>query len=124
MAAHRKSYRLCGGVHLSIQIVSGLVGFGAAAALIPAVAIAVAIAGDIPAGITVVSRFAKLEEKKTSYKVQFRVFKQLFTEARIMSVAKQVDEQEVIKKIFSRILEIEKETNYVSPPPPPPSRDI
>ena len=64
MAAYRKSYRLCGGVHLSIQIVSGLVGCGAAAALIPAVPIAVAIAGAIPAGITVVLRFAKLEEKK------------------------------------------------------------
>ena len=32
-AADQKSYRLCGGVHLSIQIVSGLVGCGAAAVL-------------------------------------------------------------------------------------------
>ena len=64
VAAYRKSYRLCGGVHLSIQIASGLIGCGAVAALIPAVRIAVAIAGAIPAGITVISRFAKFEEKK------------------------------------------------------------
>ena len=88
MAVCRKSHRLCGGVHLSLQIVSGLVGCGAAAALIPAVPIAVAIVGSMPAGITVVLRFAKLEEKKASYKAQFRVFKQLFTEARIISTEK------------------------------------
>ena len=115
VAACRKSYRLCGGVHLSIHIISGLVGCGAAAALIPAVSIATAIAGAIPAGITVVLRFAKLEEKMVSYKAQFRVFKQLFTEARFMSAEKNVDKQEVIKELFSRIQEIEKETNYVAP---------
>ena len=31
-----------------------------------------------------------------------------------MSAEKNVDEQEVIKKIFSRTLEIEKETNYIA----------
>ena len=121
VAAYRKSYRLCGGVHLSTQIASGLIGCGAVAALIiPAVLIAVAMAGAIPAGITVILRSAKLQEIKASYKAQFRIFKQLFTEARIMSAEKHVDEQEVIKKIFY---------NYVAPPPPPitpttPSRDI
>ena len=79
VAAYRKSYRFCRGVHLSIQIISG--GCGAAAALIPAVPIAVAVAGTNPAGITVVLRFAKLE-------AQFRIFKQLFREARIMSAEK------------------------------------
>ena len=55
------------------------------------------------------------KKKKASYKAQFRIFKQLFTEARIMSAGKDVGEQEVIKKIFSRILESEKEPNSVVP---------
>ena len=74
MAAYRKSYRLCGGVHLPIQNAYGLFGFGAVAALIPAVPIAVAFAGAIPAGITVILRFAKLEEKEklvTKYNSNF-----------------------------------------------------
>ena len=74
MAAYRKSYRLCGGVPLSAQIASGLIGCRAVAALIPAVPIAVAIACAISAGITVILRFAKLEEKKASFKALFRFF--------------------------------------------------
>ena len=125
VVASGKSYRLYGGVNLSFQIALGLTGFGAVVSLIPAVPIAVAIAGAIPAGITVILRFAKPEEKKVSYKAQFRIFKQLITEARIMSAGKDVDEQKVIKNIFSRILEIEKEPNYVAPShPPAPSSDI
>ena len=75
VAAYRKSYSLCGGVHLLIQTASGLTGCGAVAGLIPAVPIAAAIAGAIPAGITVILRFAKLKEKKATYKVRFRIFK-------------------------------------------------
>ena len=37
------------------------------------------------------------------------------TEARIISAGKDADEQEAIKKIFSRILEMEKEPNYIAP---------
>ena len=66
VAAYRKGYRLCGGVHISILIASGLIGCGAVAALIP---IAVAIAGAIPAGITVILRFAKLEGKKSTIQI-------------------------------------------------------
>ena len=58
MAAYRKNYRLCRGVHLSFQIVSGVIGRGAVLALIPAVPLAVATAGAIPAGITVILKFA------------------------------------------------------------------
>ena len=70
VAAYRKSYRLCGGVHLSIQIASGLTGCGAAVALIPTVPITVATASAISAGITVTLKFAK-RRKQTSYEAQF-----------------------------------------------------
>ena len=79
---YRKIYRLCGGVRFSVPIASGLIGCGAVAALTPAVPIAVAIADAIPAGITFILRFAKVEEKKAGYKAQSRIFKQLFAEAR------------------------------------------
>ena len=76
--------------------------------------------GAILAGITVILRFAKKEEKKLVSKYNSECLNNS-AEARIMSAGKDVDEQEVIKKIFSRILEIEKEPNYIAPTP---SRDI
>ena len=44
------------------------------AALIPAIPIAVAIAGAIPDGITVILRFAKLQEKRLVIKDNCAVF--------------------------------------------------
>ena len=73
-SAHRKSYRLCEGVHLSLQIDSGLIGCGAVASFIPAVPIAVAIGSAIPVGITVIVRFAKHEEKKSYFQSRIPKF--------------------------------------------------
>ena len=53
VAAHGKSYRLCGQVQLSIQMASGLIGCETVAAFIPPVQIAVATADALPAGITI-----------------------------------------------------------------------
>ena len=54
VAVYRKSYKICRSAHLSLQILAGLLGCGAVLALVPAVPIFVAIAGALPAGISVV----------------------------------------------------------------------
>ena len=54
VAAYRKSYKICRSVHLYLQILAGLLGCGAVLALVPAVPISVAIAGALPAGISVI----------------------------------------------------------------------
>ena len=74
-----------------IQIDFGLVGCGVAAALITAVPIAFAIA--IASSNYCCFKVCKTRRKKASYKAQFRIFKQLLTEARIMSMEKNVNEQ-------------------------------
>ena len=80
VAAYKKSYKICCSVHLSLQILAGLFGCGAVLALVPAVPIFVAIAGALPAGISVVVSKAQLKEKESLYKGCHRTFKQLFRE--------------------------------------------
>ena len=45
VAAYRKSYKICRSAHLSLQILAGRLECGSVLALVPAVAILVAIAG-------------------------------------------------------------------------------
>ena len=54
VAAYRKSYKICRNTHLSLQIFAGLLGCGAVLGLVPVVPIFVAIAGALPADISVV----------------------------------------------------------------------
>ena len=69
VAAYRKSYKICRSVHLSLQILPGLLGCSAVLALVPAVPIFVVIAGALPAGISVVVSEAQLKEKESPIKV-------------------------------------------------------
>ena len=68
VAAYKKSYKICRSARLSLQILAGLLGCGAVLALLPAVPIFVAIAGALPAGISVVVSKAQLKEKESLYK--------------------------------------------------------
>ena len=77
LAAYRKSYKICRSAHLSLQILAGLLGCGAVLTLVPAVPIFVAIAGDLPAGISVVVSKAQLKEKESLYTDCHRTLKQL-----------------------------------------------
>ena len=105
VAAYRKSYKICRSAHLSLQILAGLLGCGAVLALVPAVPIFVTIAGALPAGISVVVSKAQVKEKESLYKGCHRTFKQLL----------QLDEREIIRETFSKILQLEKGANYVVP---------
>ena len=75
VAAYRNSYKICRSAHLSLQILAGRLGYGAVLALVPAVPIFVAIAGALPAGISVVVCKAQLnwlpKFHKTPYKARF-----------------------------------------------------
>ena len=57
VAACRKSYKICRHRRLILQIFAGLLGCGAVLALVRVVPIFVAIAGALPAGISVVLLF-------------------------------------------------------------------
>ena len=92
-----------------------LLGCGAVLVLVPAVPIFVAIAGALPAGISVVVSKAQLKEKENLYKGCHRVFKQLLREVQMNKLQPDVDEREIIREIFSKILELEKGANYVVP---------
>ena len=69
VAAYRKSCKIRRSAHLSLQILAGLLGCGAVLALVLAVPIFVAIAGALPAGISVVVVKHNLKKKKVSIKV-------------------------------------------------------
>ena len=115
VAAYRKSYKICRSVHLSLLILAGLLGYSAVLALVPAVPIFVAIAGALPAGITVVEYKAQLKEKESLYKGCHRTFKQLLREVQMNKMRPDVDEREIIRETFSTILQLEKGANYVVP---------
>ena len=72
VAAYRKSYKICRHMHLSLQILAGLLGSGAVLALVSVVPVFVAISGALPAGISVVVSKAQLKE--SLYKGCHRTF--------------------------------------------------
>ena len=115
VAAYRKSYKICRSAHLSLQILAGLLGCGAVLALVPAVPIFVAIAGALPACISVLVSKAQLKEKESLYKGCHRAFKQLLREVQMNKIRSDVDEGVIIGETFSKILQLEKEANYVVP---------
>ena len=111
VAAYRKSYRFCGTVDKTIQIISGIVGSSAILAIVPTIPIFIAGVGAIPAVTGVLSNVLKLKEKKTHLKMYHRQFKQLLSFART-----QIDRDlETIKHVFNKILEMQKSENFVEP---------
>ena len=103
VAAYRKSYKICRNTHLILQILAGLLGGGAVLALVPVVPILVAIAGVLPAGISVVVGKAQLKEKESRYKACHRTFKQLLREVQMNKMRLDVDKREIIRETFSKI---------------------
>ena len=69
----------------------------------------------LPAGISVVVSKAQLKEKESLYKGCHRTFKQLLREVRMNKMRPDVDEREIIRETFSKVLQLEKEANYVVP---------
>ena len=67
---------------LSLQILAGLLGCGAVLALVPAVPIFVAIAGALPADISVDVSKAQLKEKESICKGCHRTFKHSFAKSK------------------------------------------
>ena len=115
VAAYRKSYKICRSAYLSLQILAGLLWCGAVLALVPAVPIFVAITGALPAGISVGVSKAQLKEKENLYKGCHRTFKQLLREVQMNKMRPDVDESEIIRETFSKILDLEKGANYIVP---------
>ena len=107
VAACRKSYKICRSAHLSLQILAGLLGCGAVLALVPAVPIFVAIAGALPAGICVVVSRAQLKEKESLNKCCHRTFKELLREVQMNKMRPDVDEREIIRENFSKLVQLE-----------------
>ena len=115
VAPYRKSYKIYRNTHLTLQIFAGLLGCGAVLALVPVVPIFVAIAGALPAGISVVVSKAQLKEKESLHKGYHRTFKQLLRGVQMNKMRPDVDEREIIRETFSKISDLEKGANYVVP---------
>ena len=75
----------------------------------------VAIAWALPAGISVVVSKAQLKEKESFYKSCNRTFKQLLREVQMNKMRPDVDETEIIRETFSKILQLETGANYGVP---------
>ena len=103
VAAYRTSYKTCRHTHLILQIFAGLLGCGAVLALVRVVPIFLAIAGALPAGISVVIGKAQLKEKESRYKGFHRTFKQLLREVQMNKMRPDVDEREIIRETVSKI---------------------
>ena len=101
-------------MHLSFLILAGRLGCGAVLALVPAVPIFVTIAGALPAGISVVENKVQLKEKENLYKGCHRTFKQLLRELQMNKMRPDVDEGEIKRENFSKILQLEKGANLLS----------
>ena len=82
-------------------------------ALVPAVPIFVAIAGALPAGISVVASKAQLKEKENLYKGCHRKFKQLHREVQMNKMRPEMRD-EIIRETFSKILDLEKGETILS----------
>ena len=115
VAAYRKSYKICRSAHISLQILAGLLGCSAVLVLVPAVPIFVVIAGALQAGINVVVNKVQLKEKESLYKGCNRTVKQLLREVQMNKMRPNVDEREIIRETFSKILQLEKGGNYAVP---------
>ena len=115
VAADRKSYKICRSAHLSLQILAGILRCGAVQAFVPAVPIFVGMAGALPAGISIVVSKAQLKEKENLYKGCHRTFKQLLRDVQMNKMRPDVDDREIIRETFSKILDLEKGANYVVP---------
>ena len=82
------------------QILAELLGCSAVLALVPAMPNFVAIAGALPAGITVITSKTQLKEKESLYKGCHRTFKQLLREVQMNKRRPDVDEREIIRNLF------------------------
>ena len=102
-------------MNISLQILSGLLECSTILALLPAVPIFVAFAGALPLGIRVVENKAQLKEKESLYKACHCTFIQLLCEVQMNKMRADVDEREIIRETFSKILKLEKGANYMVP---------
>ena len=75
----------------------------------------VAIVRVLPVGISVVENKAQLKEEESLYKDCHRTFKQLLREVQMNKMRPDVDEREIIRENFSKLLQLEKGANYVVP---------
>ena len=57
----------------------------------------------------------QLKEKESPYKGCHRTFKQLHREVKMNKMRPDVDERDIIRETFSKILQLEKGANYVVP---------
>ena len=67
------------------------------------------------AGINVVVGKAQLKEKESRYKACHRTFKQHLREVQMNKMRPDVDEREIIRETFPKILKCKKGANYVVP---------
>ena len=113
VAAYRRSYKLCGIINTTLQIVSGIIGCTAVLALVPAIPVFIAVVGAVPPVVAVLASKTRIAEKKTLLKTHHRSFKQLLSY--VQATAGLENDEEVIRITFNKILEIQKNDNFTEP---------
>jgi len=112
-SAYRKSYKLLSSVNKAILISSGILTSTTVLVLIPAVPVFVAGVAAVPVILTIINQNLKLTEKKEKLKLQHKNYKQLLTYVR--SKIFEDNPAEVVKDVFNKSLEFQKNDNYVTP---------
>ena len=112
-AAYRRSYKLMGRINMGLNITKGIVISSAVIAVIPTVPILLALAPIPGVIIEIIQNKTDVAAKREKCKHLYVQYKQLLT--KIRANAKTVDCQDLIKDIFERAYEIQKQDNF-SPP--------
>ena len=112
-AAYRRSYKLMGRINTALNITKGIVISSAVIAVIPTVPILLALAPIPGVVIEIIQNKTGVAAKREKYKYLYVQYKQLLT--KIRADAKTVSSEDLIKDIFNRAYEIQKQDNF-SPP--------
>lgn len=112
-SAYRRSYKLLSGFNKTILITTGILTSTAVLAAIPVVPAFIAGVGAVPVVLSVINSNLKLSEKTEKLKLQYKNYKQLLTYTR--SQIFEEDTAAVIKDVFNKSLEFQKNDNFVTP---------
>ena len=112
-AAYRRSYKLMGRINMGLNITKGILISSAVIAVIPTVPILLALVPIPGVVIEIIQNKTGVAAKREKYKHLYVQYKQLLTQIR--AKANSVDPKDLIKEIFERAYEIQKQDGF-SPP--------
>ncbi len=114
-AAYRRSYKLMGRINTGLNITKGILVSSALVAIIPVVPALVGVVALSSVVVELVQSNTAVSRKRERYKLLYVQYKQLLTEVRKRMPDKEDSDDQIIKDIFTKALELQKGENF-SPP--------